>query len=203
MKTHLYLFLLPILFISSGCKHDDIHNYDKDHSLTIYPARTKSDNGVHAEDGSIVYTIGSVFQGGGIVDPSKGSSHQCHFYKDKYTTGPKLNEVEALVEISGFHHIGVEYTKPGQIIDMILINGLDETLGLGTNLIIPMHQGKYEGGNELIQDVLIQSYKLATFINKNGEQNKDADIRILITSKAGDVIIIRFMNDVTPSDGYE
>ena len=85
---------------------------------------------------------------------------------------------------------------------MIYINGLDEMLGLGTNLVIPMNQGKYEGGNDLIQDVQIQSYKFATYINKNGDQNRDADIRILITSKAGDELLIRFMNDVTPRDGY-
>ena len=163
---------------------------------------TKADGGALAKDGTFVYKIGSVFHGGADTDPEKGSSHRCHFYQEKFTEGPRWNEVQALVEINGFRYNGVDYNEPGQVIDRIKINGLDESLGFGSCLYIPMKQGKYKGGNDLIEDVQIKSYKFASYIDYDGHQNKDADINIVITSTSGDIITIRFANDVTPYDGY-
>lgn len=172
-------------------------------ALIIKPAKaTKADGGSFTKDGTLVYTIGSVFVGGGTADPSKGSSHRCHFYQEKFTEGPRWDRVEALVTIYGFRHTGTEYNLPGQVIDQIIINGLDESLGFGACLNIPMNQGKYKDGNELIKDVQIKSYKFASYIDYEGHQNKDADINIVITSTAGDIITLRFVNDVTPYDGY-
>ena len=108
--------------------------------------------------------------------------------------------MEALVEINGYHYNGIDYNEPGQVVDQIRINGLDESLGLGTSLIIPMQQGKYKGGNELIKDVRIKSY---TFSSYSGVHlNKDADINVVITSTTGYVITIRFANEITPDDNY-
>ena len=106
--------------------------------------------------------------------------------------------MEALVEINGYHYNGIDYNEPGQVVDQIRINGLDESLGLGTSLIIPMQQGKYKGGNELIKDVRIKSY---TFSSYSGVHlNKDADINVVITSTTGYIITIRFANEITPDD---
>lgn len=163
---------------------------------------TDTFSGAVSKNGNLVFSIGSVFVGGGTANPLEGSSHRCHFYQEKFETGPNWNEVEAIVEIYGFRHYGIDYNEPGQYIDQIKINGLAESLGLGTSLTIPMNQGKYEGGNELIKDVRIKSYKFASYIDNEGHQNKDADINIVITSTAGDVITIQFANDVTPYDGY-
>lgn len=172
-------------------------------AVIVKPANiTKADSGTLTIDGTLVYSIGSVFVGGGIADPSKGSSHRCHFYQEKFTEGPRWDQVEALVTIYGFRHNGIEYNLSGQYIDQIIINGLDESLGFGSCLNIPMDQGKYKGGNELIRDVQIKSYQFASYIDYEGHQNKDADINIVITSTAGDIITIRFANDVTPYDGY-
>lgn len=188
----------------TGCEKgvfgtDDVNG----NALVVKPASaTKVEGGSFTKDGTLVYTIGSVFVGGGIADPSKGSSHRCHFYQEKFTEGPDWDEVEALVTIYGFRHKGIEYNLPGQYIDRIIVNGLDESLGFGTCLNIPMNQGKYEGGNEQIKDVQIKSYKFASYIDYEGHQNKDADINIVISSTAGDIITIRFANDVTPYDGY-
>ena len=108
--------------------------------------------------------------------------------------------MEALVEINGYHYNGIDYNEPGQVVDQIRINGLDESLGLGTSLIITMQQGKYQGGNELIKDVQIKSYTFSSY--SEGHQNKDADINIVITSTTGDIITISFADDITPYDGY-
>ena len=204
MNYRITLFIALLSLTLTACENIGFEiGETRDNALTVKPAvGTRVDKGVQAKNGSLVYSIGSVFVGGGIADPSLGSSHRCHFYQEKFTTGPRWNEVEALVEIHGFRHNGVDYTKPGQYIDQILINGLDESLGLGNPLYIPMNQGRYEGGNDLIKDVRIQSYQFATYINQTGDQNKDSDIRITITSKAGDTITIRFVNEVTPYDGY-
>lgn len=153
---------------------------------------TDTFSGTISKNGNLVFSIGSVFVGGGTANPLEGSSHRCHFYQEKFETGPNWNEVEAIVEIYGFRHYGIEYNKPGQYIDQIRLNGLT----------IPMNQGKYEGGNELVKDVQIKSYKFASYIDNDGHQNKDADINIVITSTAGDIITIKFANDVTPYDGY-
>ena len=141
-------------------------------AVIVKPANiTKADSGTLTIDGTLVYSIGSVFVGGGIADPSKGSSHRCHFYQEKFTEGPRWDQVEALVTIYGFRHNGIEYNLPGQYIDQIIINGLDESLGFGSCLNIPMDQGKYKGGNELIKDVQIKSYQFASYIDYEGHQN--------------------------------
>lgn len=187
-----------------GCEKGVFGSDDANgNALIVKPASaTKADGGTFTKDGTLVYSIGSVFVGGGIADPSKGSSHRCHFYQEKFEKGPRWNEVEALVTIYGFRYTGVEYNLPGQYIDQIIIKGLDESLGFGVCLDIPMNQGKYEGGNKLIKDVQIKSYQFASYIDYEGHQNKDADINIVITSTDGDIITIRFANDVTPYDGY-
>ena len=175
---------------------------------TLTPSRiklaalTKSDNGIRKPDGSIVYSIGSVFVGGGVANPSKGSSHRCHFYQEKFTEGPNWDEVDALVTIYGFRYRDVEYTQPGQYIDQIYINGIDESLGLGTIISIPMEQGQYKGGNALVSDVRIVSYQFSSYNQAEDTLNSDANIHIVITTKQGDVITLLYQNDVTPYDGY-
>lgn len=176
-----------------GCETGESGPEDANgNALVVKPA--------NAKNGTLVYPIGSVFAGGADAEPEKGSSHRSHFYREKFEKGPRWDEVEALVEIYGFHHNGIDYNEPGQIVDQIRINGLDESLGLGTSLKIPMQQGKYKGGNELIKDVRIKSYTFSSY--SEGHLNKDADINIVITSTKGDVITIRFANDITPYDDY-
>lgn len=203
MKIRIAAFAALMALLLSGCeKVNSDENAVKD-ALTIKPAAlTKSDNGVKMQDGIVVYSIGSVFVGGGVADPSKGSTHRCHFYQEKFTEGPNWDEVAALVSIWGFRYTGVEYTQPGQYINHIYIDGIDESLGLGSYLSIPMEQGKYKGGNELISDVRIVSYQFSSYNQAQGNLNSDANIHIVITTKAGDIITLLYQNDVTPYDGY-
>lgn len=68
-------------------------------------------------------------------------------------------------------------------------------------IVTPAGTTKADGGKQM-KDVQIKSYKLASYNENEGHQNPDADIHIVITSKAGDIITIRFAHGVTPHDGY-
>lgn len=202
ISSLLIFFLICCSFLE--CKKDDNNTIEPtiEKALIIKPAKsTKTESGISTKDGSVVYAIDSVFWGGSIVNPDEGSSHRCHFFQKKANESPNLNKEKALIEIWGFKYSNRTYTEPGQYIDQIIINGLDESLGFGSCLNIPMDQGKYNGGNDLIKSVQIKSYKFASYIDNDGHQNKDSDINIVITSKASDIITIRFANDITPHDG--
>ncbi len=58
-----------------------------------------------------------------------------------------------------------------------------------------MKQGKYQGENRLIKEVQIKSYQLPSLANDK------AVIEIVITSMAGDSIIIHFANADILNDG--
>lgn len=153
---------------------------------------------------SLFVPIGSAFSGGGIIDPSDRYSLRISFYNGKYSQESEeimTRSIEPLVEIKGFVYYGVDYTKPGQSIDQIKINGIDESLGLGSRLDIKMNQGCYEGDNELIKDVVIHSFKFASFYDSY-HMNKDCDIDIVITTTADVLISIHFVNEETPPDGW-
>lgn len=197
MKNKVLFFSLLLLSCLCGCEPLNI-NRDLQNALTIKPAKgSQVDARLLSKKGTVVVSIGSAFLGGGIPDISEGASHRCHFYHETYPEGYDLGNAEAMVWIDGFYHNGVEYTNPGQQIDVIYILGIDESLGLGTNLIIPMNQGVYEGKNKLIRDVQINSYQLPSDYNA-----KDSNIDIVITSTAGDVINIHFANKEIPFDGF-
>lgn len=124
------------------------------------------DAGLLTKDGTVIYPIGSAFGGGGFYVPDY-ISHRCFFYKEKYTESPIRLDVAPAFAIYTIEYFGVEYTKPGQQIKEIGLAGIDNSLGLGYSLRIPMKQGKYEGENSLIKDVRIDSYQLATNIDDN------------------------------------
>ena len=146
------------------------------------------------------YPIGSVFAGGGVADPSKGASHRCHFYKEPFTEGPNWDQVNPIVSIRGFWHKGTDYKAPGQCIDFIGL-AMDQTLGYGDSLIIPMNQGKYEGGCDLVKDVKINSYSFSSYQEDLYTINDDGKIDIRILLKDGTKISILFAGK-TPFDGY-
>ena len=207
MKPRIALLAVSLITCLTGCDKfgSGPENKYKD-ALVVKTVKssvaTRADNGMVSKDGTYVFPIGSVFVGGAIAEPSKGSSHRCHFYTEKFTEGPNWDDVPCLVYIGGFRWKDVEYTKPGQYIDYIVLNFPNEIPGLGTLIRIPMEQGKYNGGNELIKNVKINSYQFASFVDYSGAQNKDADIDIVITTTAGDKLSLVFKNDVTPYDGY-
>ncbi len=147
------------------------------------------------------YPIGSVFVGGGVANPSKGSSHRCHFYGESFTEGPNWDKVAAMVYIGGFRHTGTEYTAPGQYIDFIFISMMEPSNGYGEYLSIPMNQGKYEGGCDLVKDVKINSYKFSTYNEEDQTLNDDGKIDIRVLMKDGTKISILFAGK-TPYDGY-
>lgn len=123
----------------------------------------------------------SAFVGGAVADPSIGSSHRLHIYEKNYSSGPRWNEVKEVVHITGFRYTGTDYPNLGACISSITVNGPSS---IGT-LAIPLNQGKYEGGNELVSSVKIANYSF-------GSQDEKAQIDIRITLKDNQTIGILY-----------
>lgn len=199
MKYKLAFFAALLLVCLSSCETLNI-NKDNRNALVIKPARHSNvDPGALTNEGTLYYSFGSLFFGG-LADYEKSSAPNCEIFHGAYTVCPRWDVEEPLVSISAVWYNDVEYTKPGQAIERICITGLDESLGLGSTICIPMKQGKYKGGNDLIRNVRINAYQYGWDITFPGDKIPKADIDIIITSKAGDVINIYFSGDTTPRD---
>ena len=193
MKYNIFLFAALLLACLTGCETLDINKVNQN-ALVIKPSRhTNVDPSVLTKEGTLVYTLGSVFVWGGHNVEKGLSSHVCELFRGQYSQHPLLDVEECLVAIEATRYYDVEYTKPEQAIDMICIIGLDESLGFGTSISIPMNQGKYKGGNDLIKSVSINSYQLNIVdLSFGGDKTPKVNIDIVISSKAGDVINIHF-----------
>ena len=86
----------------------------------------------------------------------------------------------------------IDYDNLPQYIHEVDIWGLDESLGLGRDLRIPMERGEYKGGNDLIETVIINSFKTST-IAEDKVQRDDCNYNIYIKAKSGTIISIRFI----------
>lgn len=165
-----------------------------------------------SKDSVLVYPINAACWEGGIPT---NKTFSIKFYKEKYTDNPHLDE--AFVVISGNITTGLfdlpadpsgkvdytdycsEHNDPNNI-SQINISGLDEAIGLGPNINLKIKQGNIEGTNGLIQDIRINSFK--TMACAAGSIiNADAEIDIVLTTKAKDDITIRF-NDIILPDGW-
>ena len=177
MKRFLfYLLMLPLVF---GCGK----------------LPTTNKGGVYVNN-SIDIELRSAFVGGGIADPSVGSSHRFHMYEGNYQEGPLWDEVKEVVYIGGFRHSGKDYSNLADCIDEIAINGLP-SIG---SLSVTMNQGRYEGGNEFVSAVRINEYSFGEY-DKEGNQIKNSQIDIDIILKDGRTISVRYSGK-TPYDGY-
>jgi hypothetical protein len=151
-------------------------------------------------NGERVVSIGSTFMGGAIANPSKGSSHRCHMYEKNYEHGPNWDVVASVVSIHGFRYTGVTYSAPGQFIDGIGI--YKDVLNLDSHLYIPLEQGAYKGGCELVSAVRITNYDGGTVKDqKTGAMNDDGKIDIAISLTDGRTLRIHYRGKV-PYDGY-
>ena len=190
MKKSLLGICIVLAIVSVSCNKEktDIattHNC----ALVIRPPASRE----------IVYEIGSVFFGGATPNPWE-SSLRCSFYQEKYSTCPKdPNDYyqNSIVRVTGYMHKDVEYSDISQSIEGITIRKLDESLGLGPAINIPMEYGEYKGGNDLIEYVKINSFKYSNF--ETGDS--DSNINIYIRAKSGLVISIRYINGETKRDG--
>ena len=185
MRIPIVLMLVAGLLFSVGC--------DK------YTSDEPSSSGVYLGEKCIV-SIGSTFMGGSVANPSKGSSHRCQMYEQYFEHGPSWDEVASVVGISGFQYTGVTYSEPGQFIDFIGISGA--VLDLDTPLRIPLEQGKYKGGCDLVSSVSITNYDGSTVKNQvTGEMNDDGKIDIVVSLKDGRTLRIHYRGKI-PYDGY-
>ena len=164
-----------------------------------YTSDNPESSGVYL-NGRRVVPIGSTFMGGAIAEPSKGSSHRCHMYEYGYEKGPRWEEATSVVTIIGFRHTGITYSKPGQFIDMIVIDG--SVLKLDAPLVIPLEQGVYQGGCEQVSSVRIQNYTAGTVKDRmTGKMNDDGKIDMAISLTDGRMLRVHYRGRI-PYDGY-
>lgn len=176
-KILLFLVIIPIFF---GCEKE----------------RPSEKSGIYV-NGQLECELKSAFVGGGIADPNEGHSSRMHIYEDYYSAGPSWTEVKERVGIYGFSHNGIEYSSAGEFINRIELYGIS-SIG---NIIIPMNQGKYEGGNEQVSSVSVAKYSLGKYDDEGLRQIEDSQINIKITLKDNQTISILY-SGVTPYDGY-
>ncbi len=164
-----------------------------------YTSDKPESSGVYL-DGKCIVSIGSTFMGGAVSNPTKGSSHRCHMYEKYFEHGPDWFQVASLVTITGFRYTGVTYSEPGQFIDFIGIS--ESVLDLDTRLLIPLEQGEYKGGCDLVSSVRITNYDSGTVKDQiPGDKNDDGKIDIVISLKDGRTLRIHYRGKI-PYDGY-
>jgi hypothetical protein len=104
------------------------------------------------------------------------------------------------VTITGFRYTGVTYSEPGQFIDFIGIS--ESVLDLDTPLLIPLEQGEYKGGCDLVSSVRITNYDFGTVKDQiTGDKNDDGKIDIVISLKDGRTLRIHYRGKIL-YDGY-
>ena len=185
MRIPIVIMLVAGLLLSVGCEK--------------YASDQPASSGVYL-DGKCIVSIGSTFMGGGIADPSKGSSHRCHMYEKYFEHGPSWDQVASAVTITGFRYTGITYSEPGQYIDFISISRA--VLDLDTPLSIPLEQGKYKGGCDLVSSVRITNYYSGTVKNQTtGDMNDDGKIDIEISLTDGHTLRIHYRGKIL-YDGY-
>ena len=167
MKKSIAMVATLVAFCLVGCKKENPGNPS---ALTIKLAGNTEE---------FVYPIGSIYWDDG--DFSSYETFAYRFYQEK--NAARQDNYDFLLMITGRLYSQVEYTVLGQGIDSIYIKGLDESLRLGSEIFIPMEQGKYQNGNERIRDVRINSFF-------------PSEVDIVITTMEGDVITIYCVVDV-------
>ncbi len=84
------------------------------------------------------------------------------------------------------------------LLQRIHIQGLDESLGLGKEFSVGFIDGEYNGDNDLIDFVKVNSYVTSSYIPGNSstppKSGSDSDINIYIRCKSGTVISVRYIN---------
>ena len=192
------VFILSVLAVISGCSKWLDPNASFKNALIIKPAAsTKAVNGIQSPDGATIYTIGSAFNGGSVPMANR-LCKRYWFYQKQFEKYPG-HEESPLVFIEGKGD-SRDY-KDVECIFVIRISGIDESLGLGTLLVIPMEDGRYNGGNPLIKDVQIKSFKMSSVTD--GVTNPDANINIVITTTTGAVLTISYVDAATLYDGLK
>ena len=214
MKNYsLLLAVFLACFCLAGCEGFSPFNAKKN-VLIIKPASTtRADNGVVREDGSRVYRIGSLFAGGAIPSSEYSVPVYC-FYEGEYSSWfePQNAHIRPLVIIEAIKYTNIEYSNPGDEIIDIRIGGI-ESSDFGSGFVIRMNQGKYESAakmvmsdeasasglikyvetdaTEWIESVKINSFKIPYYATDD-----NADINIVIKSKAGGTITLLYSDSV-------
>ena len=180
----LLLSILPI-----GCRK----HTDKEQEETVVNAVTVNLSATVSEDAS--YPLGSAFITPAVIDAG-GSNWKCMFYRGSHSAQPDGND-DLVVEFTNYLPDKELNIRSRETISRINIYGLSSSLGLGEELSIPLNCGKYEGGNEIVNSVLLKTIVFGR-IMENDRVDTKGEIDILITTKKGDEVKIFYKGTITP-----
>ena len=173
MKQIIPLFTAILLAFSlAACQKSDPEGYtEQDNALVVNPA-----NGTKP----VIYPIESVFRRSN--DLSMWTSVRYSFYQKAYTSYPRFDK--PFVLLSGRVSKGEELTDSVRNLDTITLQGLLRwSVKIPGDLNIPLEEGEYKGGNDLITEVRIESFC-------------SPETHIVITTVEGDVLVIRYSGAV-------
>ena len=175
MREIKYTVLIAMaITVLVGCGKVDDTEAMKENALVI----KKSEN-----TDALIVPIGRVAVGG---SQRNGTTHRCSFFKEE--GGSPIVIIECVYEDYNYS------MEPERKIEKIILNGLEEYLGLGNRIEIGMNQGRYEGSNAFINTVNIVSYRIGGY-NDSRLQGNQCDIEIIMTTKKGDTISIHYVKD--------
>lgn len=212
MKALRSIIIIAVIQVSlSSCENGFLSIESKDeNAISISLSGESPENAISislsGKSSEQSYPLGSACLNIPIV---VSTSYEFSFFKDTYTSYPSNIETVAMVVISGSTRTRffdmprdvsgrIEMTQffselnDSENINQIWINNLDESLGLGSYLEITMKDGKYDGGNEKIKDVRLNSY---TIVANQHSETWLADIDINIFMADSGFIAIRFTNE--------
>ena len=143
-------------------------------------------NGVFIDNAKKI-ELRSAFDGGNDPSPDY-SCNWVYIFPEKYSEDQDLTGIQYAVYIEGIETEGKEYKGHGDNICKITVNDL-ASVG---DLVIPMNQGVYEGGNELVSSVKIVEYSNGA-IDKDGNRVEPSRFIFEIGLVDGRTVVIRYV----------
>lgn len=128
-------------------------------------------------NGNVCYELNWAIEGGGVANPDEGSWYEFILYRDKQAESPNLNLAD--VYINEFRENGKQYGSSTEKLTEIQVKNLPN---IG-NVSVNMSQGVYDGKNESVESITINSY---------GCNNDNLCFDIVIKLKSSDVVRIKY-----------
>jgi len=159
--------------------------------------RTSDKNGVFI-NGYLHAETKSAFIGNSIYY----GFHSFRMYEDYYSESPYWLDPAVTLKVVITGYLGINWRTGGCLISREYIHTivLYNLPSIG-DLTIPLNNGIYEGGNELVSSVTINEYSFGGYFYYNYEfleRENSVDIHIVLTDKKR--IDIRY-SGITPHDG--
>ena len=184
MKKIFYLLAVVLCAAFASCSNDQFDNYVKMNDRVCYDIKsayfTFGPNFTYDYDGYDVCLFDTEIT---IQDLKKQKEeHRLDLNRD------------TKVKILAIRHLEKTYEDPREYVDYLRLEDIPD---VGT-LIVHLNQGVYEGDNELVSDVRVETFDVGTSDKETGRRH-DANFKISVTLKDGRVIDVRYAGEMMTS----